>query len=114
MLLAVTVDETSINLSSFRQLGCQSGTIYDTIVPKFQHPTIGEDVFVIADPCHMLKRARNALAHLGTIIDNEGEKIQWEYLQQLYILQEHKGLRMRNKLTSNHVKFEKHKMNVRH
>ena len=110
---SVTADGTSVNLSSFRQLGCQFGTTYDTTVPKFQHPTTGEDVFVIADPCHMLKLARNALAHLGTIIDNEGEKIQWEYFQQLYILQEQKGLKMGNKLTSNHVKFEKHKMNVR-
>jgi hypothetical protein len=88
MLLAVTVDETSINLSSFRQLGCQFGTTYDTIVPKFQHPTTGEDVFVIADPCHMMKLGRNALAHLDTIIDDEGEKMQWEHFQQLYILQE--------------------------
>jgi hypothetical protein len=86
---------------------------YDTIDLKFKHPTTGEDVFVIADPCHMLKLARNALAHLGTISDGEGEKIQWEHFQQLYILQEQKGLKMGNKLSPNHIKFEKHKMNVR-
>lgn len=71
---SITADGTSVNLSTFRQLGCQFGTTYDAIDPKFKHPTTGEDVFVIADPCHMLKLARNALAHLGTIIDGEGEK----------------------------------------
>ena len=110
---SITADGTSVNLSTFRQLGCQFGTTYDTIDPKFKHSTTGEDVFVIADPCHMLKLARNALAHLGTIIDNEGGKIQWEHFQQLYILQEQKGLKMGNKLSPNHIKFEKHKMNVR-
>jgi hypothetical protein len=59
---SITADGTSVNLSTFRQLGCQFGTTYDTIDPKFKHPTTAEDVF-IADPCHMLKLARNALAH---------------------------------------------------
>ncbi|CAB4001495.1 THAP domain-containing 9 [Paramuricea clavata] len=71
---SITADGTSVNLSNFRKLGCQFGTTYDTIDPKFKHPTTGEDVFVVTDPCHMLKLARNAFAHLGTIIDNEGEK----------------------------------------
>jgi hypothetical protein len=110
---SITEDGTSVNLRTFRQLGCQFGTKYDTIDPKFKHPTTGEDVFVIADPCHMLKLAINTLAHLGTIIDSEGEKIQREHFQQLYILQEQKGLKMVNKLSPNHIKFEKHEMNVR-
>lgn len=106
---SITADGTSVNLSTFQQLGCQFGTTYDKIHSKFEHPTTGEDVFVILDPC----LARNALAHLGTIIDSEGEKIKWEYFQQLYIIQEENGLKMGNKLSSNHIKFEKHKMNVR-
>ena len=110
---SVTADGTAVNLSTFQQLGCKFGSSYDTIISKFKHPTAAEDVFVIADPCHMLKLSRNALAHLGTIIDNEGEKIQWEHFQQLHILQEQKGLKMGNKITANHIKFEKHKMNVR-
>ena len=57
--------------------------------------------------------ARNALAFLGTIIDKEGEEIQWNYFKQLHILQEEQGLKMANKISSNHIKFEKHKMNVR-
>ena len=61
----------------------------------------------------MLKLARNALAFLGTIIHKEGEEIQWNYFKQLHILQEEQVLKMANKISSNHIKFEKHKMNVR-
>ncbi len=77
------------------------------------HPTTGEEVFIILDPCHMLKLARNALAHLGTIVDAEGNAIRWQHIEELQKLQELEGLNLGNKLSSNHLKFQKHKMNVR-
>ena len=110
---SITADGTSVNLSTFEQLGCRFGTTFDSFETKFQHLTTGDGVFIIADPCHMLKLARNALALLGIIIDKEGEEIQWNYFKQLHILQEEQGLKMANKISSNHIKFEKHKMNVR-
>ena len=110
---SVTADGTSVNLSTFELLECQFGTTYDTFQTKFQHPTTGEDVIMIADPSHMLKLARNALAFLGTITDEDGQKIQWHYFQQLHMLQQEEGVKMTNKLSFNHIKFERHKMNVR-
>ena len=110
---SITADGTSVNLSTFEQLGCQFGSTYNTFKTKFPHPTTGEDVFVIADPCHMLKLARNALAFLGTITDDKGQTIQWDYFRELNKLQQQEGLKMGNKLSLNHIKFEKHKMNVR-
>ena len=77
------------------------------------HPTTGEEVFIILDPCHMLKLARNALAHLGTIVDGEGNAIRWHHIEELQKLQEVEGLNLGNKLSPNHLKFQKHKMNVR-
>ena len=61
---SVTADGTSVNLSTFRQLGCTFGTTYETMITKFKHPTQDYFVHVILDPCHMLKLARNALAKL--------------------------------------------------
>lgn len=110
---SVIADGTSVNLSTFEQLGCHFGTTYDTFQTKFQHPTTGEDVFIIADPSHMLKLARNALAFLGTITDEDCQKIQWDYFQQLHMLLQEEGLKIGNKLSFNHIKFEKHKMNAR-
>ena len=72
---SVTADGTSVNLSTFEQLRCQFDTTYDTFQTKLQHPTTGEGVFIIADPSHMLKLARNAstiqLANQMFLIPND-------------------------------------------
>ncbi len=53
------------------------------------------------------------MAHLGTIVDAEGNAIRWQHIEELQKLQELEGLNLGNKLSSNHLKFQKHKMNVR-
>ena len=108
----VISDGTTTNISTFKKLGCSFGNTYDSISPKFQHPITGEDVFVVLDACHMLKLARNALAFLGTICSSDGDKIQWKFFHALNLLQEQEGLKLANKLSNNHIQFEKHKMNV--
>ena len=60
----------------------------------------------------MLKLARNALAHLETIVDGEGNMIKLHYIEELQKLQEVEGFTLGNKLSSNHLQFQKHKMNV--
>ena len=110
---SITADGTSVNLSTFKQLGCKFGTTYDSTITKFSHPTTEDDVFAFLDPCHMLKLARNALANIGSFIDINGEKVEWEHFQKLNNLQEKEGMKLGNRLSSNHLKFEKHKMNVR-
>jgi hypothetical protein len=108
----VTSDGTSTNISTYKILGCTFGDSYDSISTKFKHPVTGEDVFVILDACHMLKLARNALAFLGTICTPDGEKIEWKFFNSLHLVQEQEGLKLGNKLSNNHVQYEKHKMNV--
>ena len=76
-------------------------------------PTTGEDVFIILDPCHMLKLARNALAHLGTIVVGEENVTRRHHIEEFQKLQEVEGLNLGNKLSRNQLKFQKHKMNVR-
>ena len=112
---SITADGTSVNLSTFRQLGCKFETTYKSMVTKFKHPTQEYDVFVILDPCHMLKLARNALASLSSFTDTDsnGEKVKWIFFQNLNSIQEEEGLKLGNKLSSQHLQFEKHKMNVR-
>ena len=110
---SITADGTSVNMSTFEQLRCKFGSTYETFKTKFPHPSTAEDVFVIANACHMLKLARNALAFLGTITDDKGQTIRWDYFKELNKLQQEEGLKMGNKLSLNHIKFEKHKMNVR-
>ena len=110
---SVTADGTAVNLRTFELLRCNFDGSYDKMTTSIIHPTTGENVFIILDPCHMLKLARNALAHLGTIVDGDGNLIRWQHIEELQKLQEVKGLNLGNKLSSNHLKFQKHKMNVR-
>ena len=110
---SVTADGTAVNLHTFESLGCNFNGTYDEMRSSFTHPTTGEDVFVILDPCHMLKLARNALAQLGSFKDGKENIIKWSYIEQLQNLQMEEGLNLTNKLTSNHLNFHKHKMNVR-
>ena len=49
----IEMDGTSVNLSTFQQMGCKFGTTYDFMVTSFPHPTTREDVFIILDLCHM-------------------------------------------------------------
>ena len=80
---------------------------------KFKHPTQDYFVHVIVDPCHMLKVARNALATLSTFSDNNNGQIKWAFFQNLNTIQEKEGLKLGNRLSTQHMKFEKHEMNVR-
>lgn len=109
---SITADGTSVNLSTFSLLGCKFGTTYKDMVTKFKHPTEDYHVYVILDPCHMLKLARNALGTLHSFTDNDGIKIKWSFFKNLCSIQEEHGLKMANKLSPKHMQFEKHKMKV--
>jgi hypothetical protein len=57
MVWSITADGTSVNVSMFTQLGCIFSTTYDSMVTMFKHPSRNYNVYVILDPCHMLKLA---------------------------------------------------------
>ena len=110
---SVTADGTAVNVKTFELLGCKFVANYDDMVTSFKHPTTGEEVFAILDPCHMLKLARNVLEAYGSFVDGKSNKIKWQHIKELEKLQENEGLTLGNKLSSQHVELQKHKMNVR-
>ena len=109
---SVTADGTAVNINTFEILGCQFSGNYESIKSSFENPATKEDVFVILDPCHMLKLARNALADKGSFIDGDGNIIRWKHIEELQNIQEQEGLNLANKLSSNHIQFQSHKMKV--
>ncbi len=90
---SVTADGTAVNINTFEILGCQFSGNYESIKSSFENPKTKEDVFVILDPCHMLKLARNALAdmHMGSFIDGDGNIIRWKHIEELQNIQEQEG-----------------------
>ena len=109
---SVNADGTAVNFTMFSELGCIFTSSYQTMTTKFKHPTQDYFVYAILDPCHMLKLARNALAHLGSIVDSEKNIIRWKYFSSLNEIQESEGFHLKNKFSSRRLQFPKHKMNV--
>ncbi len=108
----ITSDGTTSNIATFKLLGCILHRLtYQSMITKFPHPTLGSDVFIMLDPCHMLKLARNALASLGSI-HARNEAIHWKFFKNLVTVQENHGMKLANKLSSSHIKYEKNKMKV--
>ena len=97
----------------FQKLGCKFTSSFDTMVTKFKHPTEDHYIYVILDPCHMLKLARNALGHLTCFLDKNNNAITWELFKSLNSIQETVGFALANKLSPKHMLFVKHKMNVK-
>ena len=80
----------------------------NTARERVSHPC----VFVVLDPCHMLKLTRNSLGQFKVLKDSEGNRIEWRLIEQLVKLQENEGLRVGNRLRSAHINFQKMKMKV--
>lgn len=70
-------------------------------------------VYVILDACHMIKLVRNCLGSVSHLIDIQGRKVKWSYIEALEALQQKEGLHLGNKLTKVHLEWAKQKMKVR-
>jgi hypothetical protein len=81
--------------------------------PCLPHPTVPQwNVYVIFDAGQMFKLMRNTLADKGCLTDKEGEQIRWQYLKDLYELQDMKGLKAANKLRKAHIEWYNQRMKV--
>ena len=50
-------------------------------------------IHVFFDVCHMLKLVRNNFKKVLVMYDGDGQRISWEYIEELAKLQENEGLR---------------------
>lgn len=82
------------------------------IKPFIINPVSNEKIFVLLDPCHMLKLVRNRLASCGKFIDPDDNTIEWRYIVSLHEYSVKYGLHT-HKLTKKHIDWERHSMNVR-
>lgn len=107
----ITCDGAAANQTMFKLLGCT----LDPADPKayFPHPVFGHNIYATLDICHMIKLARNALADGKTFFCQDGQRICWEYVVDLFKLQDSIGLHVVNKLTTRHVNWHKQKMKVK-
>lgn len=109
----IKCDGAAANQSMLNQLAC----CLDPQDPKpyFAHPALDQRVYACLDICHMLKLSRNAFADGKTffLADNPNERICCQYIADLSQLQESLGVPFANKLSSQHVNWQKQKMKVK-
>jgi len=108
---SVTFDGTHVNTSMCTSLGACFELANSK--PFFLNPITKEKVFAFYDPAHMIKLIRNTLGDKKNIINGKNEMIKWEYISKLYVKEKEEGLRAGTKLTSKHIYYGNHKMNVR-
>lgn len=70
-----------------------------------------QKIYIMLDPSHMLKNARNLLARY-TLWNSKKEIIDWSYFVDLVEYQKANGRIGKNKMTEQHIGFEKCKMSV--
>ncbi|XP_072401245.1 DNA transposase THAP9 [Diabrotica undecimpunctata] len=107
---SLTFDGATANVAMTHILGCSRKLA--NIKPFFSIQN--KKYFIFYDPCHMVKLIRNTFGdkrHI--IIDEDGNSINWNYIEYLQELQEQEGLHLANKLRKNHVNFFNQKMKVR-
>ena len=73
----------------------------------------GSNIYVILDPPHVLKLTRNTLGDYKVLIDGEGGRVEWRYIENLHELQKEARIHLANKIRKPHIEFRKNPMNVR-
>ena len=59
--------------------------------------------FFVAEVCHMLKLARNALADVKGFVEYEGRQIKWDYIKSLHKIQEEECFKSLHKINLHKV-----------
>ena len=106
---AVIFDGAPKNITMAEKLGAN----IKKLDGSFPHPAKpGKKIFIILDVCHMIKLARNAFADIKIFCTPTGERISWEYVLALYRAQKKDVLNLANKLKTQHIQWQNHKMKV--
>lgn len=106
----ITMDGHATNIAMCKNLGA-SLNVAAGLKPYFTLPNCNFKTFIMLDPCHMVKLARNTLQTYHVIRSPKGF-IQWNYIKDLNSLQDDVGLRLANRLSAQHIDFQNQKMKV--
>lgn len=110
-IVSVTFDGLSANLATVQNLGASISP--ENLKNTFPHPVTQENVCVLLDVSHMIKLVRNTLATKGSIFDQNGGMIRWDFFRDLADFQDECGVHAANKLRRRHIEWYREKMKVK-
>ena len=69
----------------------------DSLQVYFAHPCEPKaKIYVFLDACHMIKLVRNTMSDWQVLKDDNGNTIQWQFIEKLHQLQKSEGLHLAN------------------
>ena len=107
----LTSDGPHANQSMAKILGANLDP--EAIDPLLSQSDSNQKTYYVMDGAHMAKLVRNCFGEYQVLYTSDGETISWNYVVELYKLQEERGLHLGNKLTRSHVYYKDNKMKVK-
>lgn len=109
-VVSLTFDGCPSNMTMVKNFGCdlRVSSLKTNFTLQNHLP-----IAIIPDPAHMIKLIRNTFAEKRILVDYEGKKIDFVFIEKLLILQETEHFHLANKLKNQHVFFSKMKMKVK-
>lgn len=109
----LTFDGLSANAVMCLSLGADFDVYSKDFKTYILNPVSNEKIYIMLDPCHMLKLVRNTLGNrLEFFAENKCNKIEWRYIESLYTYSRENNLHT-HRLTKKHINWMANKMNVR-
>lgn len=110
----IVMDNCPVNYSTYKMLGCKLSRNYQELntATDIQN-NLGQFVMALFDPPHLSKLVRNVLGSWKVLIDCNNQKIEWAHIVNLYEHQKMHGFTLANKLTKQHIMYEKNPMKVK-
>lgn len=112
IVVSLTFDGCPSNLTMAKKLGCRLDP-NEELKTTFQHPFTKQPIAFFLAACHMVKLVWNCLQSYANIVDGNGKRVSWAYLELLHELQSTEYFHLANKLRNSHVKFQNQKMKVK-
>lgn len=106
----ITFDGYATNIPMCEMLGADLQEHSPDFHTFFVNPYNNEKVFIMLDPCHMIKLVRNTLANKGTLYNED--KIEWRYLVALTQFSKSHNFQT-HKMNKKHLQWVRNQMNVR-
>jgi len=112
-VISLTFDGCSSNCTMAQALGCNYNV--DNLITTyiFQKNNIDIPVEIILDLAHMIKLVRNAFAEKQQFLDYDDNIIDFNFIKELFLLQEKECCHLANKIRKQHIFFFKNKMKVK-
>ena len=111
VLTNIVCDNPPVNHAMLKSLGASLDP--DNLNPTTRLINVsGKKIYAFLDPPHLIKLTRNALGDYKTLLNSDGHKIHWHFIERLHSLQNQEGHHLANKLNTNHVEYHKNKMKV--